>query len=993
MKRFTTREVRQALVGKGNLRTLLSDRIIDWDPYQPRSREFLRQEFQQEALQGWQRSRILFAEQSSVEAFENSWACIAHLHELKDFLYTGVVLENDLSTVQRANQLLSLSKREADGKILLSNLIDAESEEGTPDLLGLNGFAGLVKIRWGLAFRVQQEASYLELLQCAGAVDTVPVEEASLLMKEALSHCVGYKPRQISSSEATTLSDAEFALLVSDPGIFKKIYTQGRIQFDVAVEVVRSRRSKYASDLERLNLIFLQLSHRNWSHAGQVAIDIVTDATAHLAANYVTKVAGDIAAITNRHFHHHWTAMPEQGHTHLVKLFGKSKVPSFWLLGADQLAKNLINGQLPVSSMSPLDLVQLGQTWNLKTKKALIAAQRYKAIEADDLAWSGQSTSVLADAASQWPDNGEKLLWQHLTDYKNSEEILKALVTIGSKKFSLSLQKVVSRRLMQEGYRTKVITLEQLLSSQIGSSNWQIAVQKRLIPNGTVSLFAYAVIKTEVDSQTDGFMKGALATLQSTKRATHSDAVDMMQWIDARPVDANYLVPNFPPSLFKKICVLRPSDCSLRSVKQIYEASTPEQRPKLWLMQLNHVTDAAHLIELALEGAAKEWKCDWVPRWKNVDGSLQERSRALVLISRNDLHQLRQLRRLFTEEVISEALLWVSKQLSSSSSFEIIFLELTSCLGLRHGATIRWLLSIRNRENLSGAKFDHLYAKHEIPKKSGKMRLISAPNAALKRIQKSIAVNLLDPLGAHEAAYGFVIGRSIVGNASMHVGKPMVVNADVRNCFPSVRWPLVRAALIRDLSDRLSPLSISFLVDLCTAEGVLPVGAPTSPAILNRVLFKTDQILSQQAALRDCSYSRYADDITFSGDEKAVALLGVSRGVLGRIGLELDPQKTNIFRRGRRQMCTGLVVNDRVNVPRSIRRKVRAAVHAFEHGRSLEWNGELMSPSGLRGRLEFLKMVAPGTAAPLVKRLAAAQSVKSKKKKEKLKVPSKIGRT
>lgn len=993
MKRFTTREVRQALVGKGNLRTLLSDRIIDWDPYQRRSREFLKQNFQQEALQGWQRLRTLLAEQSSVEALENSWACISHLHELKDFLYTGVVLENDLPTVHRANQLLALSKHEADGKVSLGNLIDAESEEGTPDLHGLNGFSGLLRVRWGLAFRVQRKASYLELLQCAGSVDSVSVQEASLLLKEALTHFVGYKPKQIVSSEATTLSDEEFALLISDPEILKKIYTHGRIQFDVVIEAMRSRRAKYASDLERLNLVFLNLSQRNWSQAGQQANDIVIDTTARLAAKYVTLGSGDIAAITNRKFHHHWSAMPEQGHINLVKLFGKSNVPSRWLWDGDQLAHKLIDGQLKVSSLSPLDIVQLGQTWSLKTKKALIAAKRYKVIEADDSAWSGQSISVLADAASQLSDGGEKLLWQHLTDFKNSEEILKALVTVGSKKFSLVLQLVVSRRLRQEGYRTNVITLEQLLSSQIGSSNWQVAIQKRLIPNVTVSLFAYAIIKTGVDSQTDGFVTGALATLRSTKRATHSDAVDVMQWIDARPVDANYVVPNFSPSLFKKICDLRPSDCSLQSIKQVYEVCTPDQRPKLWLMQLNHVTDAAHLIELGLEGAVKGWKCEWIPHWKSVDGSVQQRARALVLISRNDLHQLRQLRRLFTEEVISEALLWVSKQLSRASSFEIIFLELISCLGLRHGATIRWLLSIRNREKSSGAKFDHLYAKHEIPKKSGKMRLISAPNAALKRIQKSIAVNLLDPLGAHEAAHGFVIGRSIVGNASLHVGKPMVVNADVRNCFPSVRWPLVRAALIRDLSDRLSPLSISFLIDLCTAEGVLPVGAPTSPAILNRVLFKTDQILSQQAALRDCSYSRYADDITFSGDEKAVALLGVARGVLGRIGLELDPQKTNIFRRGRRQMCTGLVVNDRVNVPRSIRRKVRAAVHAFEQGRSLDWNGELMSPSSLRGRLEFLKMVAPDTAAPLVKRLAAAQSVKSKKKKEKSNGPTKAGRT
>jgi retron-type reverse transcriptase len=829
---------------------------------------------------------------------------------------------------------------------------------------------------------VQRKASYLELLQCAGAMDSVSVKEASLLLKEALTNCAGYKPKQITSSGVTTLSEVEFALLVSDPEIFKKIYTDGQIQFDVAVKDIQSRRAKYASDIARLKLVLLHLSQRNWAQAGQQAIDIVIDATARLAAKNVTAVEGSLAEITNRQFHYRWSAMSERGHTHLVRLFGSSKVPFHWVFGADQLAHKLIDGQLPVSSLSPLDIVQLGQSWTLKTKEALIAAKRYKVIEAEDSAWSRQPISVLADAANQWSDGGEKLLWQHLTDFKNSAEILKALVTIGTKKFSLSLQRVVSRRLRQETYRNKSITWEQLLSSQIGSSFWQSAVKKKLIPNATVSLFAYAVIKNGVNSQTDGFVKSALATLRRTKRATHSDAVEVMRWIDVRPVDAKYVVPNSSISLFKKICDLRASDCSLRSVKQIYEASTPEQRPKLWQMQLKHVTDAAHLIELAVEGAAKGWKCDWVPRWKNVDGSVQERARALVLICRNDLNQIRQLRRLFTEEVIEEALLWASRQLPSASSFELIFLELTSCLGLRHGATIRWLLSIRNRENPAGAKFDSLYSKHEIPKKSGKMRLISAPNALLKRIQKSIAVNLLDPLGAHDAAYGFVIGRSIVGNANLHVGKPMVVNADVRNCFPSVRWPLVRAALIRDLSDRLSPLSISFLVDLCTAEGVLPIGAPTSPAILNRVLFKTDQILSEHATLRDCSYSRYADDITFSGNENSVALLGVARGVLGRIGLVLDPKKTNIFRRGRRQICTGLVVNDRVNVPRSIRRRVRAAVHAFEHGRPLDWNGELMSPSGLLGRLEFLKMVAPSTAAPLLKRLNTARPAKSKRKKK-----------
>jgi hypothetical protein len=96
LKRFTTREVRQALVGKGNLRTLLSDRIIDWDPYQPTSRDYLKQNFDHEAVRGWERARALFDAQSSVEALENIWACTAHVQELKEFLHMGVSLENDL---------------------------------------------------------------------------------------------------------------------------------------------------------------------------------------------------------------------------------------------------------------------------------------------------------------------------------------------------------------------------------------------------------------------------------------------------------------------------------------------------------------------------------------------------------------------------------------------------------------------------------------------------------------------------------------------------------------------------------------------------------------------------------------------------------------------------------------------------------------------------------------------------------------------------------
>ena len=132
-----------------------------------------------------------------------------------------------------------------------------------------------------------------------------------------------------------------------------------------------------------------------------------------------------------------------------------------------------------------------------------------------------------------------------------------------------------------------------------------------------------------------------------------------------------------------------------------------------------------------------------------------------------------------------------------------------------------------------------------------------------------------------------------------------------RSCFPSVGRGLVISVLRRDLGERFSDAALMRLVDIVLAEGVLPTGAPTSPALLNRVLLKTDEILTDAADRRDCVYTRYADDLTFSGGDGVVGLLGIATGVLQRIGLELDPRKTNIFRKGRRQCCTGLVVNEK----------------------------------------------------------------------------------
>lgn len=162
------------------------------------------------------------------------------------------------------------------------------------------------------------------------------------------------------------------------------------------------------------------------------------------------------------------------------------------------------------------------------------------------------------------------------------------------------------------------------------------------------------------------------------------------------------------------------------------------------------------------------------------------------------------------------------------------------------------------------------------------------------------------------------------------------------------------------------------LTDICTTQGALPTGAPTSPALLNLVLWRTDEVLHQRAEEFGLRYTRYADDLTFSGGSHVVGMLRLARYTLGQIGLHLDPQKTNIFRRGRRQMVTGLVVNDQVSVPRVIRRLLRAAVHRHTQEGQSSWKGSPQSETALKGRISFVSMVDPHHGLPLAFKLESA---------------------
>lgn len=272
------------------------------------------------------------------------------------------------------------------------------------------------------------------------------------------------------------------------------------------------------------------------------------------------------------------------------------------------------------------------------------------------------------------------------------------------------------------------------------------------------------------------------------------------------------------------------------------------------------------------------------------------------------------------------------------------------------------VLRAKNRDSIKpGHHFDKLYHTHKLPKKSGGNRLITAPEARLKRLQKKLLIDIFEPLPVHDCVHGFKQGRSILTNAAAHVGRRCVVNIDIQSFFPSTNYKEI-LKVCRKSHSGISASASYVLADICSYAGGLPMGAPTSPAIANLILKKADHLIASRCARYGVNYTRYADDLTFSGNGHPVKMIPYVEKVLCEFGYKLDPKKTNIFRRGRRQMVTGLVVNDKPNIPRSIRKRLRAAVHKTSLGEVIHWHGKPMSEESLIGHLNWLQSVQPDEA-------------------------------
>ncbi len=278
------------------------------------------------------------------------------------------------------------------------------------------------------------------------------------------------------------------------------------------------------------------------------------------------------------------------------------------------------------------------------------------------------------------------------------------------------------------------------------------------------------------------------------------------------------------------------------------------------------------------------------------------------------------------------------------------------------------------------------YVQFTVPKKSGGTRTLSAPHRNLADAQRWILREIVGKLPVESPAHGFVAGRNIVTNASPHCRRSIVVNMDLEAFFPSIGFARVRSVFNRS---GYSPAVATILALLCTecsrravvydgqkyhvATGPrgLPQGACTSPALSNQVARRLDKRLAGLADRLDLTYTRYADDLTFSGGDalegKVGYLMARIRHIAQDEGFTVNETKSRVLRQGNAQTVTGLVVNDRPGVCRAEVRRLRAILHRARTEGLEKQNTEGRSNfvAWLRGKIAFVEMARPETGAKL----------------------------
>ena len=276
--------------------------------------------------------------------------------------------------------------------------------------------------------------------------------------------------------------------------------------------------------------------------------------------------------------------------------------------------------------------------------------------------------------------------------------------------------------------------------------------------------------------------------------------------------------------------------------------------------------------------------------------------------------------------------------------------------------TLTYLLYIK--------KIDNCYNTLEIPKKNGDTRTICVPNKNLKKVQKKLYNKLstyYDEIKTQnnftsKISHGFEKNRSIVTNAEVHKNKRYVVNLDLLDFFPSINFGRVRSYFIKNNYFEINDDIATILAQLTCYKGTLPQGASTSPLIANMICNIMDIRILKIAKKYRLDYTRYADDLTFSTNNKYFLndydkFLEDIKNIIHRSGFELNSKKTRLLFSNSRQEVTGLVVNKKISVPKEYYKNTRAMAHSLYKNGYFLIDDEVGTIEQLEGRFSFINQI------------------------------------
>lgn len=218
----------------------------------------------------------------------------------------------------------------------------------------------------------------------------------------------------------------------------------------------------------------------------------------------------------------------------------------------------------------------------------------------------------------------------------------------------------------------------------------------------------------------------------------------------------------------------------------------------------------------------------------------------------------------------------------------------------------------------------YFYRDFEIKKKNGKMRKISEPLPSLKEIQDWILVNILEVEKVSPFAKAYRKKVGLLENVKFHKNQPKVLTLDLKDFFPSIKTENVEL-IFRSFG--YSVLISNLLSKLCTRDGCLPQGAPTSPYLSNIFFKSADDLIIKYCLDNNIRYTRYADDLSFSGNFDEKKLIELVENTVRPMGLLLHPDKIKIMKPNERQTVTGIVVNEKPQVVFHKRNKLRQEMH------------------------------------------------------------------